>query len=455
MTPDPSDQVTLAHSGLGNAADLPIPLEAVVIGSVVALAASFLVLAVAWRKPRYDGPGPGTTRMRPWAPGAVRRIGAVVDHPVVRVLARLLGAAFFAYMMFALVVGPDYATNPGLGMFYVLLWVGIVPASLFLGRFYRAVSPVRTINAGLSRLAGTDPEHGLRELPSWVGYWPAAIGLYAFVWLELVSTNGVETSAVRLWLAAYFALMLVGGAVFGNVFYERCDPFEAYSTLVAHVSVWGRDADGTLVARSPLANLATLRPAAGLVALVAVLFGSTAYDSFRESLPFVRFVNTSTLDSDLILNVALIGVIAIVGVLLTLASAAVPAREGIPRRALPSLMAHSIAPIIVGYVGAHYLTYLLEFGQQVVIYMSDPLAQGSNWLGTANLQPSYFLSDNIGLLAFVQVSGVVVGHVVAAVAAHDRSLSVLPRQHQLVGQLPMLGVMIAFTGGGLYLLFAS
>ena len=47
----------------------------------------------------------------------------------------------------------------------------------------------------------------------------------------------------------------------------------------------------------------------------------------------------------------------------------------------------------------------------------------------------------------------VVGHVAAAVASHDRALEVLDRRHQTTGQLPLLAVMVVFTAGGLYLLF--
>jgi len=32
---------------------------------------------------------------------------------------------------------------------------------------------------------------------------------------------------------------------------------------------------------------------------------------------------------------------------------------------------------------------------------------------------------------------------------------VLPKKHQVTGQLPMLAAMVAFTVGGLYLLFAA
>jgi hypothetical protein len=45
--------------------------------------------------------------------------------------------------------------------------------------------------------------------------------------------------------------------------------------------------------------------------------------------------------------------------------------------------------------------------------------------------------------------------VVGVVAAHERAVRILPRRHQLTGQLPLLFAMVAFTVGGLYLLFAA
>jgi hypothetical protein len=45
--------------------------------------------------------------------------------------------------------------------------------------------------------------------------------------------------------------------------------------------------------------------------------------------------------------------------------------------------------------------------------------------------------------------------VTGVVAAHDRAIRVLPRRHQLTGQLPLLVAMVAFTVAGLYLLFAA
>ena len=46
------------------------------------------------------------------------------------------------------------------------------------------------------------------------------------------------------------------------------------------------------------------------------------------------------------------------------------------------------------------------------------------------------------------------GHVVGVIAAHERAIKILPKKHQVTGQIPLLLAMIVFTVGGLYLLFS-
>ena len=104
---------------------------------------------------------------------------------------------------------------------------------------------------------------------------------------------------------------------------------------------------------------------------------------------------------------------------------------------------------------AHYLTFFVESGQQTLIQLSDPMATGANLLGTANWQVSYWLSLHPGFLAVTKVLAVVTGHVLGVIAAHDRAVALLPRRHQLTGQLPLLFVMVFYTVGGLYLLFGA
>ncbi|MGD9961061.1 hypothetical protein [Nocardioides sp.] len=440
-----SGERLLAH-GIGGAKDLPIPTELAIAGAVAALTVSFTVLALAWRTPRF-----GRSRSHP----VPEWLSAGVDSAAFAILARGFGFLVFAWAMMAAVFGKDVAINPFLGMFYVLLWVAVVPLSLVLGPFYRAVSPVRTINLLFAKVTGGDPEEGLFRYPERLGQWPAAAGLFAFVWMELVYPSSTELGPVRLWFALYVAVMLIGGALFGNRFYERADPFEVYSTLVGHLSIWGRDDDGRLVIRVPMANLARVPPLPGLVAVVSVLFGSTAFDSFKDSNVWLRHIQDSSVSPFVQNNLMLISFCLVVGVLFSVATAATGVEAGQRRSELPSLFAHSMVPIVVGYIAAHYLSYLIEVGQLTVIQLSDPFTRGDNYLGTANWSVSYWLSEQPTLLATTKVVAVVVGHVLGVVAAHDRAIELLPRRHQLTGQLPLLIVMVGFTISGLYLLFAA
>jgi hypothetical protein len=381
-------------------------------------------------------------------------LARLVDHPAYRLGLRVVGMLVLGWFVLAAVFGRDLLTNPAFGMFYVWWWVGLVPLSVLFGPVWKAISPVRTINTVFARVSGSDPDKGLYDYPARLGHWPAAVGLYAFVWMELVYPFSTELGPVRLWCAAYLALMLLGGALFGSTFYEKADPFEVYSSLCAKLSIWGRR-DGVLVIRSPLANLDTVAPLPGLVAVVGVLFGSTAYDSFRDSLTWIRFTQESTVSTYLLNNLALLSFCVGVAVVLAIGSAATGVGPEIRRRDLPALFAHSVVPIIVGYILAHYVNYLVEVGWDTLVLASDPLSNGSNWLGTGDLDRISWLSYHPTLLAWIKVVAVVGGHVLGVVAAHDRAVRVLPPKHQVTGQLPMLLAMIVFTVGGLYLLFAA
>jgi hypothetical protein len=272
--------------------------------------------------------------------------------------------------------------------------------------------------------------------------------------MELVYPYSTEIGPVRLWCAAYVAVMLIGGALFGNTFYERADPFEVFSTLVSRMSVWGRRG-ALLVVRSPMANLDTTPARPGLVAVVAVLFGSTAFDSFRESPDWIGFVQDQDTSTYLLNNLALVGFCIGTGLVFAVGCMLTGLGDDLRRIDLPNRFAHSVVPIVAGYFVAHYLSYFVVVGQETLVNLSDPFSNGSNWFGTADLDPNYGIYYHPTALATIKVVAVVLGHVLGVVAAHDRAIRILPPRHQLTGQLPLLFAMVAFTIGGLYLLFAS
>jgi hypothetical protein len=59
------------------------------------------------------------------------------------------------------------------------------------------------------------------------------------------------------------------------------------------------------------------------------------------------------------------------------------------------------------------------------------------------------------VVAAVQIAAVLAGHVVAVVAAHDRSVALLPVHRRLADQVPLVLLMVAYTMVGLFLLVIS
>ena len=72
--------------GIGGRQDLPLPFGLAVGGAAVAIALSFIVLAVAWRSPRYKGDASG----RPLPAAITRGIDSGAFRWIVRITATML-----------------------------------------------------------------------------------------------------------------------------------------------------------------------------------------------------------------------------------------------------------------------------------------------------------------------------------------------------------------------------
>ncbi len=122
---------------------------------------------------------------------------------------------------------------------------------------------------------------------------------------------------------------------------------------------------------------------------------------------------------------------------------------------MPDLFAHAVVPIVVGYMTAHYLSYFVTTGQQTLTQLSDPFVNGSDLLGTADLETNFWLVTHTTTLAMIKIGAIIFGHVVGVIAAHDRALKLLPPRRHRTGQLPLLVVMVAYTCAGVWLLFGT
>lgn len=437
----------LAH-GIGDRQDLPLPFSYVLVGAGLAVLVSFLAVGALWREPRLGRTGHGLA-LPAW-------VARVLDSPPLRWAVRVLGLVVTGYVVVAAVFGPSGASNPTAGVAYVLFWVGVPLLSMLVGPFWRAVNPLRTVHLLLATALRTRPEQGMVALPRRVGYWPAALGLLAFVWLELVAPNQGEVVVVRTWFLLYAACHLVAAAAFGSRWFDRAESFEAFSALLGRLAPLGRRQDGVLVLRNPLDGLAGLSPAPGLTAVVVVLLGGTAYDSVTGSPSWQGFVQ-QTASPTLAGTLALLAVCALVGAVFlagALGTAVVTPWVRTPPHQLPGELAHTLVPIVAGYFLAHYYSLLVLVGQETLVRLADPLGTGADWLGTGDLVVDSTLVTPTGV-AVLQVAAIVTGHVLGVVAAHDRAMRLLPLRTAVLGQVPLLLLMVAYTVGGLVLLFAA
>lgn len=435
-----TDRAAVLAHGVGTRADLPIPLSLALFAGAAAVLVSFGALGLLWPKSRLRGETAG----RP-LPTAVQ---AVIDSPVLLWVLRLVVLAVTLLVVAVALTGPpETSSNLAPYAFYITFWVGLVPASLLLGPVWRTVNPLRTLHAGLSRLTGPAPAE---DRMAHLGYWPAVVALLAFGWLELCYPERARPGTVGTFLVLYGVAQLVAALWFGPGWFARGDAFEVVSTLWARLSPFGRRDDGRLVVRNPLDGVDGLTPEPGLAGIVTALLGVTAFDGVSrtewwQSGPGIEG-DAATLPATIGLALTVLAISGLYAGATTLAG-----RLGWGGTDGPTLFAHSIVPIALGYQIAHYFSLLLLDGQLTWILASDPFQTGQDLFGTAgnSLNLTAVSPDTI---AGVQVAAIVLGHVLGVVLAHDRAVRLCEPSRARTSQYPLLSVMVGFTVGGLALL---
>jgi hypothetical protein len=131
---------------------------------------------------------------------------------------------------------------------------------------------------------------------------------------------------------------------------------------------------------------------------------------------------------------------------------------GAPSRArLRTAFAHTLIPIALAYLVAHYFSlFVFQEQAQFTYLLSDPLGTGhTDLFGTAEAGIDFALLSS-RTIWYVQVGALVAGHVLGLTLAHDRALTIWPDPRRATrSQYWMLAVMVAFTCFGLYLLSAG
>jgi len=448
-------QPALAH-GIQAKRDLPIPEWLFVWGAALVLLVSFVALAVLWPKPRLeDGE---------WRP--LPRAGRFLAGRPVEIACGAVGVLLFVLVVYAGLAG-EGTDNLAPTFVYVVFWVGLVPVSVLFGDVFRAFNPWRAVARAVSwafRRAGREPAEPF-AYPDWLGHWPAAAGLLAFTTMELVVDVGADPRPLATAALVYSALTWFCMSLYGiERWCERGEAYSVYFGLFARLSVFERRGD-MVGRRRFLSGLSAWKPVAGSVPLLAVMIGSTSFDGLSvgklwrqdlqpELIDFFDGLGLATRAAAQFADfVGLVGAIGLVlGFYLLGVLGARTAGGDFSARDQARAFVHSLVPIAVAYVMAHYVSLVLFQGQAVPALLSDPLGRGSDLFGWSDwtVDTQWIGSET---LWYLQVGFVIAGHVAALTLAHDRALALYDRAAVAVrSQYWMLGVMVGFTCLALWLL---
>lgn len=439
-----------AAHGLSARRDLPVPEWLFAWVASFVLVMSFVALSTLWQTPRLE----------PLRERSLMRLPRWLEP-----LCGAIGVAVFAVVVYAGFAGTEQPNrNLAPTFIFVLLWVGLAILSGLVGDVFKAFNPWRAVARLVVRLIPRVQRP--RPYPARLGRWPAAAALAAFGWLELVYT-GNDNPVTLAWLAlAYAAVQLAGMARYGvEPWTARGDGLSVYFSLFARLAPL-TVREGRLVTRRPLSGLVDLDMIPGTMPVLFVMIGTTAFDGATNSdlwnsvgpslaSAFQDLGLGSSVAEHAAGTVGLAASIALIAAIYRLGVAGMRrAGSEAQDRSLAGRFAHTLVPIALAYVIAHYFSLLVFQGQATGYLVSDPLGTGADLLGTAGASIDYAVVS-AATIWYVQVVALVVGHAAALALAHDRALTVFPRARDAArSQYWMLAVMVGYTSLGLWLLSA-
>ena len=272
--------------------------------------------------------------------------------------------------------------------------------------------------------------------PKRLGRWPGVVGFVAFVWLELAMGGG-GPSVLFIVLIGYTTYTLAMMAQFGrDEWRANGEVFTVWFRLLGRLAAFALVDEAGRIRRRPFAS-GLLEPGWTVpdVALVGLGIGSILFDGLSQTQAFFDVFGAPGIGGiSLLLGLFLGAIVA--------AALVVTRIVGVPATGA------GLLPIAVGYLIAHYLTYLVIDGQNIVIAVSDPFQRGWDLFGTAFHEANGdWLSP--GLVWTIQLAAVVGGHMLGAWAGHvSASLHApagLDHRAMRAREIPLAVVMVILT----------
>jgi hypothetical protein len=398
-----------------------LPLAVYVVGAATTVALSFafvIVRDVRAAPPDLDAPG---TLPPAW-----------IRYPL-----RFLGLFGWAWIIAQGLAGGTSDGDVATLFLWVYGWVGVAILCALVGPVWHFLDPFSTLHdMGAWVLARLNVEGwAAADYPEQLNRWPATIGFAVIVWLELVIQAGPTTLFVVL--VGYTAYTLAMMAQFGrDEWRSHGEIFTVWFRLLGRLA-WFRlvDEDGRVAKRTFGSGLLEPGWSAADVTLAAFGVSSIIFDGLSQTQPFFDVFGAPGVLEKTVIMLGWMGLVALLAF-------AVARTVGL------GAIGAGLLPIAVGYLIAHYLTYLLIDGQRILIAISDPFQKGWDIFGTAFHQPSGAWLPP-GLVWTVQLAAVVGGHMLGAWGGHVVAAADAPRGITAPAlrrrQLPLAVVMVGLT----------
>lgn len=378
-------------------------------------------------------------------------------------LATLTSLLSTAFLFATIWIGFNGAHDPLVNLLPLLIWTiwwtGLVFLQYMLGDLWHWINPWR----GLHRLVmGTRPPPF--QLPGWLGHWLGVASFLAFSAFLLADLAPADPDRLARATLIYWIVSFAGCVLFGaEAWLARAEGITILMTQFARVApIQGRKGLGLwgwgLVQGAPVSL--------SMAVFALVLLGTGSFDGINETFWWLAQLGINPLEFPGRSAVVVPTLWGLAGVNLLLVAVFFATvwlghkLAGAPVAFGPAAahLALAMLPIAAAYHFAHYLTVFMVNIQYSVAALSDPLARGDDLLGlgTFYVTTGFFNSqDSVRVIFLAAAGAVVLGHVISILVAHAIALRHYPSTRQaLLSQLPLIVLMVLYTGLGLWLLAA-
>jgi hypothetical protein len=490
-------QPALAH-GFGERYSLPLPLSFFAIGGAAAVVFSFVMVGTVVK---------GESRSFTYPRFNLFRYGwleTLLSGPALAPIKIVSISLFLLVIATGLFGDTRPVDNLAPTFVWVIWWVGMGFFVALFGNLWALVNPWKVLFSWAETLYQIFwPEQELNlgyQYPEEWGIWPAVVLFFVFAWVE---TSFIESANPRTlaWLIIIYSLITLGGIfIFGKHQWLRHG--EIFSVVFGFLSRFSitevrvndardcrecsggdcRNDNGACIdcyecfeysedrefnLRPPaigLNNTGTITPS--VVAMVLLLLASVTFDGFSATTEWLQvqsffITQFPTLTSEFLNGVTIANTLGLIGFpvafagLYRLFAYLMYRAVGNHPPSVPALMGafvFTLIPIALAYNYAHFLSFLLIQGQQIIALVSDPFGYGWDLFGTAD----YLIDIQIisaRFIWFFSVAVIVVGHIIAVYLAHLRAMRIYPDQSlAMKSQIPMLGLMVLYTVVSLWII---